>query len=212
VPHIWAVEDGWPGWLRLVWLAVASLLAAGLLVAGVRLARANRSGDFVLAGTALVVGGYALLLLPRFAPYLSYKLLAYGAPFLALLALTPLARQAGRATRAATALAGVLLVGSSVVATVAAARVARTPPRLADAAALSDLPAGAVVTVSTDDPWRQAWELYDLRSVRVSVERPTFLLTKQGVERQLAYRHRPVSYAIAYTPTGATTVVPAAGR
>ena len=40
------------------------------------------------------------LLLPRFAPYLSYKLLAYGAPFLVLLALTPLAERPGRAVRA----------------------------------------------------------------------------------------------------------------
>jgi hypothetical protein len=212
VPHIWAVEDGWPGWVRLVWLAVASVLAAGLLVIGVRLARAARSADFVLAGTALVVGGYALLLLPRFAPYLSYKLLAYGAPFLVLLALAPLAHRGGRATRAATALAGVLLVGSSVVATVAAGRAARTPTRLADAAALSALPPDAVVTVSTDDPWRQAWELYDLRNIRVSVERPTFLLTKQGVERRLFYRHRPVSYAVVYTEAGAASVVPAADR
>jgi hypothetical protein len=104
----------------------------------------------------------------------------------------------------------VLLVGSSVVATVAAGRAARTPARLADAAALSTLPADAVVTVSTADPWRQAWELYDLRNLRVSVERPTYLLTKQGVERQVVYRHRPVSYAIVYTETGAATVVPAA--
>jgi hypothetical protein len=212
MPHIWAVEDGWPGWLRLVWLAVASVLAAGLLVTGVRLARTARGADFVLAGTALVAGGYALLLLPRFAPYLSYKLLAYGAPFLVLLALTPLAQRGGRAPRTATAIAGVLLVGSSVVATVAAGRAARTPTRIAGAAALRALPPDAIVTVSTDDPWRQAWELYDLRNIRVSVERPSFLLTKQGMERRLAYRHRPVSYAIAYTPTGAASVVPAAAH
>jgi hypothetical protein len=212
MPHIWAVEDGWPGWLRLVWLAVASVLAAGLLATGVRLARTARGADFVLGGTALVAGGYALLLLPRFAPYLSYKLLAYGAPFLVLLALTPLAQRGGRAPRTATAIAGVLLVGSSVVATVAAGRAARMPTRIADAATLRALPPDAIVTVSTDDPWRQAWELYDLRNIRVSVERPSFLLTKQGVERRLAYRHRPVTYAIAYTPTGAASVVPAAAH
>jgi hypothetical protein len=210
VPHIWALEDGWPDWLRLVWLAVASALAAGLLVAGALRGRAVRSAAFVLAGTGLVVVGYALLLLPRFAPYLSYKVLAYGAPFLVLLALTPLAHWSGRATRAATATAGVLLVGSSVVATVAAGRAARTPARLADGLLLSTLPADAVVTVSTADPWRQAWELYDLRNLRVSVERPTYLLTKQGVERQVVYRHRPASYAIVYTEAGAATVVPVA--
>ena len=212
VPHVWAVEAGWPDWLRLAWLVVASALTAALLVAGVRRGRAGRSADFVLAGTALVAVGYALLLLPRFAPYLSYKLLAYGAPFLVLLALTPLAQGSGRATRAAAAAAAVLLVGSSAVATVAADRAARTPDRLADAAALRALPADAVVTVSTDDPWRQAWELYDLRDLRVSVERPTYLLTEQGVERRLDYRHRPASYAIVYTAAGAATVVPAAER
>jgi hypothetical protein len=203
VPHVWAVEDAWPDWLRLLWLVVASVLAATLLVAG---ARRSRGAGFVLAGTALVAAGYALLLLPRFAPYLSYKLLAYGVPFLVLLALTPLAERAGRAIGATAAAAGVLLVASTAVATVAAERDARTPPRLADVAAL---PADAVVTVSTADPWRQAWELYDLRELRVSVERPTFLLTKQGVERRLVYRREPVSHAIVYTPSGAATVVPA---
>ena len=117
--------------------------------------------------------------------------------------------RSGRAIRAAIATAGVFLVASSAVATVAAGRAARTPARLADAAALGALPADAVVTVSTADPWRQAWELYDLRNLRVSVERPTFLLTKQGVERRVVYRHRPVSYAVVYTEAGAATVVPA---
>ena len=64
--------------------------------------------------------------------------------------------------------------------------------------------------MSTDDPWRQAWELYDLRDVRVSVEQPTYLLTAQGVKHRLDYRNRPISHAVVYTAAGVATVVPAA--
>ena len=206
VPHVWAIENGWADPLRIGWLIAASALTAGLLVAG---ARRSRPSGFVLAGTALVAAGYALLLLPRFAPYLSYKLLAYGAPFLVLLALTPLAERAGWAVRGAAAAAVVLLVASGAVATVAAGRDARAAPRHA---AIGGLPADAIVTVSTDDPWRQAWAIYDLRELRVSVERPTFLLTGQGVERRLDYRNRPISHAVVYTAAGVPTVVPAARR
>ena len=204
VPHVWAIEDGWPDPLRIGWLIAASALTAGLLAAG---ARRSRPSGFVLAGTALVAAGYALLLLPRFAPYLSYKLLAYGAPFLVLLALTPLAERAGRAVRGAAAAAAVLLVASSAVANVAAGRDARAAPRLE---AFGGLPADAIVSVSTDDPWRQAWEIYDLRDPSVSVEHPTYLLTEQGVEHRLDYRNRPISHAVVYTAAGVATVVPAA--
>jgi hypothetical protein len=206
VPNVWAIEDGWADPLRIGWLIVASALTAFLLVAG---ARRSRPSGFVLAGTALVLVGYALLLLPRFAPYLSYKLLAYGAPFLVLLALTPFAERTGRAMRGAAAAAAVLLVASSAVATVAAGRDAQAAPRLT---AVSGLPANAIVTVSTDDPWRQAWEIYDLRDLRVSVEHPTYLLTAQGVEHRLDYRNEPVSHEVVYTAAGVATVVPTAMR
>jgi hypothetical protein len=206
VPRVWALEESWPVWLRLTWLTAATLVAAALLVAGVRRARRERGDDFLLAGGALVLGGYLCLLLPAFSPYLSYKLLSYGAPFLVLLALSPLAQRSGPPLRALAAAGAVLLVASGAVATVQAERSARTPARLVD---LRALPANAVVAVSTDDPWQQAWELYDLRDVRVSVERPTYLLTAQGREvSPSVYRRRPVTHAVVRTPAGAAAVVP----
>jgi hypothetical protein len=189
VPRVWALEEGWSGVLRTGWLVVASALGLVLLVSGVRLARRAPRADFLLAGGALVLGGWLVLLLPRFAPYLSYKLLAYGAPFLALLVLTPLAH---RRRPAVTAAAAVLLGASAVVATVSAREARRAPD-----VTVGRLPADAVVEIATDDPWEQAWAIYALRDVRISVERPTYLLTAQGREREAAaYRHRPVSHVL----------------
>ena len=70
----------------------------------------------------------------------------------------------------------------------------RTTERLE---ALSDagLPAGAVVSIRLEDPWEQAWALYYLREHRLSVERPSFILTGEGRPRDPAqYRHRPFDY------------------
>ena len=103
VPRVWAIEEDWPAAIRVTWLVAASLLAVVLLVGGMRAARRLGRADFVLAGSALVLGGWVVLLLPAFAPYLSYKLLAYGAPFLVLLVLAPFAGRRTRATVAAAA-------------------------------------------------------------------------------------------------------------
>jgi hypothetical protein len=82
-----------------------------------------------------------------------------------------------------------LLVASAAVATAAphdaepALRLEGEPPR------------EATVAVRTDDPWEQAWTIYRLRDVRVSVERPTYLLTEQGPLRDAAaYRQRPLTH------------------
>ena len=47
----------------------------------------HRLGRWAAAHARRVLLGWVVLLLPAFAPYLSYKLLAYGAPFLVLLVL-----------------------------------------------------------------------------------------------------------------------------
>jgi hypothetical protein len=187
VPRVWTVEEGWPGALRLGWLLLASAVAVALLAGGARGALRWPRRDFLLAGTALALGGWLLLLLPAFSPYLSYKLLSYGAPFLVLLALAG----APGVRRPLAAGAGCLLLASAAVAT-ALAREARTPP-----AVTGQAPRDAVLSVTTDDPWAQAWALYRFRDVRLSVERPTYLLTAQGRERgAAAYRRRPVSHAV----------------
>ena len=198
VPRVWSLEEGWPDAARLVWLTLATAIGALLLVLGVRALRRARAvrADFLAAGGLLVLGGFAVLRLPSFSPYLSFKLLAYGAPFLVLLALTPLALTRGRASFAAGGAAAALLVSSATVATVAASGAARTPPSLSTLP-VTELPRDAVVAVAVDDPWEQAWALYYLRDRRVSVERPSYLLTAQGPARAAAaYRRRPVDYVL----------------
>jgi hypothetical protein len=71
---------------------------------------------------------------------------------------------------------------------------------------VGELPRAAVVAVDVDDPWDQAWALYYLRDRRVSVERPSYLLTAQGPARAAAvYRRRPVDYVLG--PPAAEPVV-----
>ena len=189
VPRVWAIEEDWPAAIRVTWLVAASLLAVVLLVGGIRAARGLGRADFLLAGSALVLGGWVVLLLPAFAPYLSYKLLAYGAPFLVLLVLAPFAGRRTRATVAAAAVGGVLLAASALVATIAPVDARRTLELV------GDVPAGATVSFTTDDAWEEAWTIYRLRDVRLSVETPTYLLTEQGRKREAAaYRHRPVTH------------------
>ena len=189
VPRVWAIEENWPSAIRVAWLVAASLLAVVLLAGGVGAARRLGRADFVLGGSALVLTGWLVLLLPAFAPYLSYKLLSYGAPFLVLLVLAPFAGPRTRRSVAAAAAGGVLLVASAVVATIAPVDARRTL-ELA-----GDVPPEATVSFTTDDAWAEAWTSYRLRDARLSVETPTYLLTEQGRKREAAaYRHRPVTH------------------
>lgn len=192
VPHVWSVQEDWPAAARLGWLLPAWAAAVAVLLAGARaLSRCEPRADFLAAGAALTVGGYFVLLLPGFAPYLSFKLLSYGAPFLVLLALVPLARRRGRLALAA----GLLVVPAAAVAVVLAERRSSTP--LAAELDAAGVPPGAAVSVEVDDPWEQAWTLYYLRDHPLSVERPSYLLTEQGAARDpAAYRHRPVQYVV----------------
>ncbi len=193
VPRVWALEEGWPIAGRLAWLAAASLLALVLLVGGAFVVRRMHvpRGDFLAAGAALTLLGYALLLLPPFSSYLSFKLLSYGAPFLVLLVLSPFALARGR-TRALAGVGVVSLVAASAsVATVAAASRSEPAGTLsAVGAAASGIPSGAVIRVALDDPWEQAWALYYLRDHAVSVPRPSFLLTAQGLTVPAGYYRR----------------------
>src|SRR5215208_3691779 len=119
MPHVWSVREDWPAAARFGWLVIAWAAALLVLGAGARaLSRRVPRADFLAAGAALTVGGYAVLLLPGFAPYLSFKILSYGAPFLVLLALVPLARGRGWLPL----LAGVLVVPAAAVAVVRAER------------------------------------------------------------------------------------------
>jgi hypothetical protein len=192
VPHVWSVQEDWPAAARLGWLLIAWAAAVLVLVAGARaLSRRAPRADFLAAGAALTLGGYGVLLLPVFAPYLSFKILSYGAPFLVLLALVPLARGRGWLALAA----GLLVVPAAAVA-VALADDRSHRPAAADLD-VAAIPPDAVVSVAVDDPWEQAWTIYYLRDHRLSVERPSYLLTEQGASRDpAAYRHRPVDFVV----------------
>jgi hypothetical protein len=103
--------------------------------------------------------------------------------------LAPFAGRRPRATVATAAVGGVLLAASALVATIAPVDARRTLELD------GGVPAGATVSFTTDDAWEEAWTVYRLRDVRVSVESPTYLLTEQGRKREAAaYRHRPVTH------------------
>jgi hypothetical protein len=200
VPSVWASEDGWPETARILWLVGASAVAVAVLALGVAAIRRSRAPrlDFLVAGVALALAGYVVLLVPSFASYLSFKLLSYTAPFLVLLAFSPLALVRTRTGAVAAIAVAALVVPSAVVATVAAIDDSRTPGELTTLpVAVSALPAEAVIAVDVEDPWQQAWAVYYLSDRRVSVERPSFLLTAQGrATDAAAYRHRPVDYVL----------------
>jgi hypothetical protein len=205
VPRVWGLQAGWATTYSIAWLALASATALALLAAGALVLRRSRTprADFLAAGVGLTTIGYCILLLPSFASYLSFKILSYGAPFLVLLALAPVAL-ARRVPIPAVAGTTALALASAAIATAGAAADSRTPGALAALGrAASAVPRGAVVAVELDDPWEQAWALYYLRNERLSVDRPSFLLTAQGHPRAASsFRHRPVAYVLARSSTG----------
>ena len=204
VPRLWARQDGWSRVVTITWLVAASVAAAALLLYGYRALR--RAGlpraDFLAAGVGVTLVLYFVFLLPSFASYLSFKVLAYGAPFLLLLVVLPaaLGRQWGGLVLAAAV--ALLIMPSTAVATAIAIDKTRTPGNLAQLAA-APLPRDAVVSVTLDDAWQQAWAVYYLRAHRISVEHASFVLTGEGRHRDPAlFRHRPVNYVVGDDPVG----------
>jgi hypothetical protein len=188
VPHVWAAKGSWPAVLEWGWLAVATVGALAALAAGARALRRGRPQRWQLlaGGAALTLGGYVVLLLPAFSNYLSFKVLSYGVPFLVLVALAGLRNAIARGALAAA------LVASAVVATVIAVDDARVAPVLE-----VSLPGDALVSIEVEDDWDQAWALYVLRDVRVSVEHPSYLITEQGIARpDAAYRRGPATHVL----------------
>jgi hypothetical protein len=185
------VQEDWPAAARLGWLVLAWAAALVVLVAGARaLSRRASRADFLVAGAAVTLDGYAVLLLPpAFSPYLSFKILSYGAPLLVLLVLVPLRHRPGWLALAA----ALLVVPAAAVATILAER--RSSERLAAGLDTSAIPKNA--TIPVEDPWEQAWTLYYLRDHRLSVDRPSYLLTEQGVNPDAAaFRHRGVQFVV----------------
>jgi hypothetical protein len=204
VPRLWARQDGWSRAVTIAWLAVASVAAAVLLLYGYRALR--RAGlpraDFLAAGVGVTLVLYCVFLLPSFASYLSFKVLAYGAPFLLLLVVLPAALGRPWGALALAAAVGLLIMPSTAVATAIAVDKTKTPGELSALARVS-LPRDATVSVALDDPWQQAWAVYYLRAHRISVEHASFVLTGEGRHRDPAlFRHRPVNYVVTDAPVG----------
>lgn len=188
VPHVWAAKGSWPGVLEWGWLAVATLGALAAFAAGTRslLRRRTPRRELLAGGAALTLAGYVVLLLPPFSNYLSFKVLSYGVPFLVLLVLAAVWSGLARAAVAAA------VVASAAVATVVAIDDARVAPALE-----VSLPRDALVSIEVEDDWDQAWALYALRNVRVSVEHPSYLITEQGITRpDAAYRRGPATHVL----------------
>ena len=211
VPRLWALEAGWPSAGTILWLVAGSLLAAALLGAGAIAARRQRipRGDFLAAGAGLTLGGYAFFLLPVFTPYLTYKVLAYGAPFLVLLALSPLALRRRQARRRGHRRRG--------RASWCRPRSWRRPRRATTSGRRSGSrrcprrgcrPARWCRSRSRIRGTRRG-PLYYLRDHRLSVERPSFILTGEGKARDPAqYRHRPIDYVLSAIRAAVSVVRP----
>jgi hypothetical protein len=183
------------------WGVVGACAAVPLFI--FPLARLRRSSaarvDFVLGATVALVAAYAFLLATKAStPYTSFKLLAYGTPFLAFVIFGAAWLTKPARARAAGVAALVLLVGTSTLVAVIAgsskSESARGLTRLADIA--PELGQGAV-SVRVVDPWQQAWATYYLRDVPLSIEQPSLVLVGVAMRRPPSiYRHPGAAYVL----------------
>ena len=186
--------------------AVPAVLAAGLAVvvgalvfAGVVLALRERipCADLLAAVVAVGLGGALLVSLPAFSPYLALKLLGYSAPFLTVAALLPFL---GRRPLALTGLGAAVLALSLAATAVTAERGVRhtaTPGALAGLAEVAPrLDEHAVVAIEVEETWWQAWAVYYLRDVRLTVPHPSDALVGTGLEGGSAGSSAAASYRL----------------
>jgi hypothetical protein len=154
--------------------------------------------DFLFGSTLVLVATYVVLLRGPFPPYMSYKLLAYGAPFFTLVVFSAnwLTRP-GRARTAAAVAITLLLLTSSAVAVAAGASDSKSAGDLAGLKSVSPRLGHRVVSVRLTNPWDQAWATYYLRDVPLSVEEPTFVLIGVALRRPPEIYHHPgASYVL----------------
>ncbi len=141
---------------------------------------------------------YFVLLRGPFPPYMSYKLLAYGAPFFTLVVFSAswLTRP-GRARTTAVVAIALLLLASSAVAVAAGASRSKSAGDLSGLRNVAPRLGQRVVSVRLKNPWDQAWAMYYLRDVPLSVEEPTFVLIAVALRRPPEIYHHPgASYVL----------------
>jgi hypothetical protein len=191
------------GWVVLA-LAVAIALFA-VAATRIRTFRNPRGLALAAACTALL-GGLLLLGLKGSSPYLSMKLMGYGAPLFTLFALSIFAGRRARPRRITViAMAAVVLfcLTSLLSLSVGIVSATRATAFQSIVAATASLPRSSVIRIDYPDVWHQVWLIYFLRERRLAVPDPTIYL--EDVEYNGAKPVQfdaPASYAIGPTPQG----------
>ncbi len=186
-----------PSGLRIAGLVVA----IPVLLHGTRsLVAARDSGSalvLVLAGMTVVAN--ALFQLPAVSPYMSLKVVAYGAPALVLVAIAPL--RGRRLPTPALTIAGQLGLVTTAAVLVSGVNTQNAQPleRVVDLA--DRLPHGSAVSIDITSPWDQMWSIYYLRDRPLEVLHPTTFLTGLGFRRpDTYYRKASASYVLVERP------------
>jgi hypothetical protein len=183
------------------WGVVAACAALPLFILPlVHLRRSSTTRvDFVFGSALCVMAAYAFLLATKvFPPYTSFKLLAYGTPFLVLVIFG--ADWLKKRTRVRTVgVAGliVLLGISTLLAVFVGSRDSESARDLAGLANVAPKLGEGFVSVRIVNPWRQAWATYYLRDVPLSVETPSLVLVGVAMRRSPSiYRHPGATYVL----------------
>jgi hypothetical protein len=177
------------------WGLVAAAASVPFFI--IPLARLRRSSakrvDFVFGSALFIVGAYAFLLATKAStPYTSFKLLAYGTPFLLLVVFG--AEWLSKPTRARTAgvvVLALLFSTSTLLAVGVGAKDSESARDFSGLAAVAPKLGHDVVSVQVVDPWDQAWATYYLRDVPLSVETPSLVLVGVAMFRPASIYHHP---------------------
>jgi hypothetical protein len=183
------------------WGVVAACAALPLFIVPlVRLLRSSATRiDFVFGSALCVMAAYAFLLATKaFPPYASFKLLAYGTPFLVLVIFgAEWLRKRTRVRTLGIASLVLLLGTSTLLAVFVGSRDSESARDLAGLANVAPELGAGVVSVRIVNPWRQAWATYYLRDVPLSVETPSLVLVGVSMRRSPGiYRHPGAAYVL----------------
>jgi hypothetical protein len=184
-----------------IWITVATLLGIQVVALGLLLIRHQppARSDFLAGATIFLVGAYLVLLASPLPPYASFKLLAYGTPFLLLVVvgIFELLRSRWFTVGLATVLASTVMA-STVVAVAKGVQHSPSASELRGVEmATSALPQTAVIRIDIERPWDQAWAAYFLRGRRVSLGKPSYVFTAYGLRVPPGtYQHRLGQYVL----------------
>jgi hypothetical protein len=184
------------------WVGLSLVVTVALLAtAAARMPAFRNPRGYALAGVcAALLVGLSILGLKGSSPYLSMKLMGYGAPFFTLFVLSIFVprRRRPRKTTVLAITAGVLFCLTTLISLTQGVRSTERTTALAGAAgATARLPGRSVIRIDYSDVWHQVWLIYFLRDRRLSVPNPTIYLTDVGYGGKDPPRfNTPAAYAI----------------